>query len=152
MSSSVSPSDAAAQPDPGQLAVDLIVTSSAFTRAVSRDSWDGPRALWRSMAILRQIGPCRITELAHQDHITQPTASNLVARLESEGWARRIPDPSDRRASLIELSPAGTRQLEKLRAAAGANIAATIEELDDADRAAIERTLAIMKRIVSAAT
>lgn len=49
----------------------------------------------------------RLTELAAQARMTLPAMSELVDDLERLGIVERRPDPTDRRAKLICLTPAG---------------------------------------------
>lgn len=51
--------------------------------------------------------PHRTGELASISGVSQPTASAAVAALESRGMVDRRPDPSDRRATLIEINQEG---------------------------------------------
>lgn len=70
------------------------------------------------VGVLRDLtnGPIRITELAHREGVTQPAISLLVNRLEARGWVSREPDPSDRRAVLVAITPEGTAGFDELRA------------------------------------
>jgi DNA-binding MarR family transcriptional regulator len=52
-----------------------------------------------------------VQELRQELRITVGAASKLADRLEKEGLAQRQPHPSDRRSSVITLSPAGERAL-----------------------------------------
>src|SRR3954447_498188 len=48
--------------DPRQLAIDLLVTSARFTRLAARETPTGmPRALWRALALLDDLGPARVS-------------------------------------------------------------------------------------------
>src|SRR2546421_12276645 len=60
--------------------------------------------------------PRRITELAAREGVTQPAITLLVNRLENRDLVLRTPDPLDRRAVLVDLTPAGHELLEQLRA------------------------------------
>jgi DNA-binding MarR family transcriptional regulator len=63
--------------------------------------------------VIRRYAPfARVVELRQELRITVGAASKLVDRLEKEGLAQRQPHPSDRRSSLIALSPAGERALD----------------------------------------
>jgi DNA-binding MarR family transcriptional regulator len=44
-------------------------------------------------------------------HITVGAASKVVDRVEAAGHCVRLPNPDDRRSSLIELTPSGTECL-----------------------------------------
>jgi DNA-binding MarR family transcriptional regulator len=56
----------------------------------------------------------RVADLAANFAIGIGATSKGVDRLEARGWVRRVPNPDDRRSSLLELTPAG----EALTAAA----------------------------------
>ena len=49
----------------------------------------------------------RLTELAEQARITKQTAGFLVDQLERTGYVRRVPDPTDARARLVQIAPRG---------------------------------------------
>ncbi|WP_205849803.1 MarR family winged helix-turn-helix transcriptional regulator [Nakamurella flava] len=59
--------------------------------------------------IFQRIGPqgTRLTELAEQAQVTKQTASALVDQLQAAGYVERRPDPTDARARLVCISPAG---------------------------------------------
>jgi DNA-binding MarR family transcriptional regulator len=71
----------------------------------------------------------RITELAAEEHIKQPGMNLLVNRMEGRGWATRAPDPSDGRAALVTLTPAGQKELQALEAGYHDMLAAHIAAL-----------------------
>jgi DNA-binding MarR family transcriptional regulator len=60
--------------------------------------------------------PLRLGQLAAAVEISGPSAVALVDGLEAAGHVRRRPDPDDARASLIELTPKGTRLLRGAQA------------------------------------
>jgi DNA-binding MarR family transcriptional regulator len=55
-------------------------------------------------------------ELAAFAQIEQPTMAQLLARMERDGLIRRLPDPADKRSSLIMLTSKASAQLEDARA------------------------------------
>ncbi|MDQ0000618.1 MarR family winged helix-turn-helix transcriptional regulator [Pseudarthrobacter sulfonivorans] len=70
-------------------------------------------AVLSSLRVIRRYAPsARVHELRQELRITVGAASKLADRLEKEGLAQRQPHPSDRRSSLIALSPAGERALD----------------------------------------
>ncbi|WIM85896.1 MarR family transcriptional regulator [Candidatus Mycobacterium wuenschmannii] len=52
-------------------------------------------------------GPMRLTTLAAREGVTQPSMTQLVQRLERHGLLLRCSDPSDGRATLVAITPAG---------------------------------------------
>jgi DNA-binding MarR family transcriptional regulator len=67
------------------------------------------------LVIARQPG-CRVYDIASELGITTGGTSKLVDRIEASGYCRRLPNPADRRSSLLELTPEG----ERILATAGA--------------------------------
>jgi DNA-binding MarR family transcriptional regulator len=59
--------------------------------------------------------PLRLSELAGQLGIVPRSATSVVDDLEAAGLVARHPDPNDRRATLVTLTPAGTQILTTLR-------------------------------------
>lgn len=60
-------------------------------------------------AVFAQIRPegNRLTDLARGANITPQAMGELVDELEELGYVVRVPDPTDRRAKLITLTPRG---------------------------------------------
>lgn len=56
---------------------------------------------------------CRVFDIAEEMVISVGGTSKLVDRLEAAGHVRRTANPGDRRSSIIELTPAGSRLLTK---------------------------------------
>jgi DNA-binding MarR family transcriptional regulator len=63
------------------------------------------------MSTLLEQGPMRIGELATHIHSSQPSATVTVSNLEAAGLVGREPDPRDRRAIRVDLTPAGRDRL-----------------------------------------
>jgi MarR family transcriptional regulator, organic hydroperoxide resistance regulator len=66
-------------------------------------------ALFELMAVVADRPACRVHDLAAELGVSTGGVSKLVDRLESAGLCRRLPNPSDRRSSLVELTPGGHR-------------------------------------------
>lgn len=81
------------------------------------------------------------TELCARVQIEQPTMANTLARMQRDGLVDRLPDPSDRRRSLVMLTPrAGGLRDELIGAARAVNAAATAG-LDDDETVALMSAL-----------
>jgi DNA-binding MarR family transcriptional regulator len=74
--------------------------------------------------------------------------TTLIDRLEAAGQAERVPDPSDRRATLVRITELGVKVLAARQADRTAALAAELERLDDADRAALIAALPAVRRLV----
>lgn len=98
--------------------------------------------------LLVHHGPLRMGRVAARLGVAARTVTSLVDGLNADGLLRRVPDPSDRRAQLLELTEHGVaflreRRRERLRA-----VGRVFAALDDAERAAFAATL---ERLVAAA-
>jgi DNA-binding MarR family transcriptional regulator len=60
-------------------------------------------------SVLNLSGPTRAGELAHLTGLRPTSMSNYLRRFEERTIVRRRVDPSDRRASLVSLTPKGRR-------------------------------------------
>ncbi|MFH5207323.1 MarR family winged helix-turn-helix transcriptional regulator [Antrihabitans sp. NCIMB 15449] len=65
-----------------------------------------------------RIGPngTRLNELAEQAQVAKQTATFLVDQLEKAGYAERVPDPTDGRARLVQITEFGKDLLPIARA------------------------------------
>ncbi len=98
----------------------------------------------RAVNVLRRHGEMRLSDLSHHLRIAPRSATEVVDALEAAGLLTRSPDPADRRATLVTLTPAGDDVAEQLAAARSAEADAFFARLTDTDRttlAAILRTL-----------
>ena len=61
------------------------------------------------MASLAGGEPISIGQLAQITVMKQPTVTRLLDRMEAKGQVERLPHDSDRRVTLVRITPAGTR-------------------------------------------
>lgn len=91
---------------------------------------------------LRMAGtPLRVGEIAQRMQVVGPHVTRQVQALERRGLVRRVADPDDRRASLIEPTPAGAEAGDRYSATMIAWFADAIREWPDADRRDLARLL-----------
>ena len=76
-----------------------------------------PLTHFEPMSVIDRIAGCRVYDIANELGITTGGTSKLVDRIEASGYCRRLPNPDDRRSSLLELTEAGRRLLAKAGAA-----------------------------------
>jgi DNA-binding MarR family transcriptional regulator len=70
-----------------------------------------PLTHFEPMSVMDQLPTCRVYDIASELGITTGGTSKLVDRIEAAGLCRRLPNPEDRRSSLLELTPEGRRLL-----------------------------------------
>lgn len=78
-----------------------------------RGEFDLPLSRFEPMQVIARHGSCRVYDIASELSITVGGTSKLVDRIEASGYCRRRDNPNDRRSSLIELTPAGQRLLDR---------------------------------------
>ncbi|MCW2538139.1 MAG: Transcriptional regulator, MarR family [Modestobacter sp.] len=100
-----------------------------------------------TLTTLRHQGPVRLTGLASTEGITQPSMTTLVARLAEQGLVARQGDPTDGRAVLIALTPAGDDLLDRRRTARAARLSGPLSRLADDDVRQIADALPALARL-----
>lgn len=69
------------------------------------------------LQVISRTPDCRVQDIAAELSITVGGTSKIVDRIEASGYCARSANPSDRRSSIIKLTPAGKRLLPRLTAA-----------------------------------
>jgi DNA-binding MarR family transcriptional regulator len=96
-------------------------------------------------------GPLTPSELAARERIQRPTATRVLARLEEAGLIARMPDPADRRSSLVSATAAGRALLAAQRQRKDAFLARRLDRLDPSDLAVLDRAATILERVLEEA-
>lgn len=92
-------------------------------------------------------GALRISQLADHEAISQPGMTTLVNRLEAAGHAERIADPTDGRATLVQITDAGREVLAQRHITRTAALRSELRHLDAADVAALSAALPAIERL-----
>jgi DNA-binding MarR family transcriptional regulator len=108
----------------------------------SLSAWDVTPSQMRAIRILTgHEDGVRSSELAHHLHIAPRSATEVVDTLEAKGLVQRSPDPTDRRATLVSLTPRGIELSSEVRRARGLESERLFERLSKTDRAQLARIL-----------
>ena len=91
--------------------------------------------------MLNRHGAIRLSDLSGRLHIAPRSATEVVDALESRSLVERQPDPSDRRATLVELTAQGNAVLRAIRTASGTEAERVFDRLTPADRDHLARIL-----------
>lgn len=100
-------------------------------------------------ASIAKNGPATIGRIAELEHVQPPSASKIVASLETRGLVERRSDPDDRRCSLIVATPDGHAYLDGVRAAGRSWLAAQLSELDAGNASALVAALPALEQLVA---
>jgi MarR family transcriptional regulator, organic hydroperoxide resistance regulator len=74
-----------------------------------KSEFDLPLTHFEPMSVMARLPGCRVYDIASELGITTGGTSKLVDRIEAHGYCRRLPNPADRRSSLLELTAEGRR-------------------------------------------
>jgi len=133
-----------------ELAARLASLSTVLQRHLSRvDAGEGlTRARLSALALLVLGGPRTLGDLAAAEHVRPPTMTRLVHAMEAGGLVVREPNPDDGRSVVIHATPRGVEQLDLGRARQIAPLAASISDLDRAQRVQLEDSADLLGRVL----
>jgi DNA-binding MarR family transcriptional regulator len=138
------------RPATQELAVELERRLARVWAHVLRSSFrELSRTSTSVLALLRDTGPRRVTELATAEAVAQPTMTTLLGRLERQGLVERRPDPSDARGVLVSLTDPGREALARQGAERVAVLSARLESLEPADRDALLAALSALDHLAA---
>jgi DNA-binding MarR family transcriptional regulator len=129
---------------PDETLADAFRSVSRQLRETSQETlapWDINPSQFRALRMLNHHGAIRLSDLSGRLHIAPRSATEVVDALESRGLVERRPDPSDRRATLVEVTAHGTGVLGAIRAARGTEAERIFDRLTPADRDHLARIL-----------
>jgi MarR family transcriptional regulator, 2-MHQ and catechol-resistance regulon repressor len=96
------------------------------------------------LEVLLHKGPLPVNDIGARVHLTSGSITAAINRLESRGLAVRMPSPSDGRARLVALTPAGTALIEPAFRAHAEAMESVAASLSQADRADLMRLLKLL--------
>ncbi|GAA4258509.1 MarR family winged helix-turn-helix transcriptional regulator [Dactylosporangium darangshiense] len=96
---------------------------------------------------LARLGPMRLTELTASEQVTQSAVTQIVTKLERDGLVERRPDPSDGRAVLVRITPAGAAIVDGRRDDRIGHLRRLVAGLSAQERAAIAHALPALAHI-----
>jgi DNA-binding MarR family transcriptional regulator len=101
-----------------------------------------------TLSTLERTGPRRLTDLAVNEEVTQPSMTVLVNQLVDIGLAERRRDARDARVVLVAITPAGREHLRSMRRAGAAALTALIDKLPEGEAKALHRALPAINHLV----
>jgi DNA-binding MarR family transcriptional regulator len=99
------------------------------------------RSAYGIMCKLADEGPQRLGALAQAFGLDPSTITRQVQALEEIGMASRKTDPSDRRASILDLTPEGRTTLDRTRSHRRARLQRALTEWPESDLTEFARLL-----------
>lgn len=90
---------------------------------------------------IRKHEKCKLTQLADFMCVKPSAITVMIDRLEKPGYVRRLNDPADRRAVLVEITEEGNELLQKALLAANETSRAYLSKLEPNEAALITELL-----------
>ncbi|WP_141387633.1 MarR family winged helix-turn-helix transcriptional regulator [Cellulosimicrobium cellulans] len=149
-------SDASARPAPGVVgdpastdeAGEFLALLHAALRRVRREASERAQPAgttpgqYRMLRFLARCDePCRLGAVASALDVAPRSVTSKVDDAEQAGLVRRTPDPHDRRATLVELTPRGREVVAQVGAERSSSAGTLLARLDAAERAELLRLL-----------
>lgn len=100
-----------------------------------------------TLSTLDHTGPQRITDLALNQGVTQPSMTTLVKVLERDGFVERRGDPSDGRVAIVAVSEAGSAFVRERRRSNAEAFTQLIDKLSDEDAATLAAAIPALQHL-----
>lgn len=94
-----------------------------------------------------RLGPLRLSELAEIEAINPTMLSRITAQLCSSELIVRSADPGDRRAALVQATPAGKRTRELIQRERTRALSEHVRQLTDEQRLCLEEALPVLEEL-----
>ena len=134
-------SAAPATRDRAELAARLAVAVGRINRRIRAVGEGLTQAQLSALSSIARKGPLRPGDLARIESISAPSATRVVADLESRGLVERASDPEDGRSSLVSATNEGRDAVLSARAERSRRISVLLAGLDDEQFAAVAGAL-----------
>src|ERR1700704_1193543 len=102
-----------------------------------------------TLSTLDSSGPCRLTELAGREGISQPCMTTMVSRLQRQGLVERQHDPSDGRIVLVAITGAGQDMLRRRRTGRVAFLSSLMGAPAPAEQRALANAAAALRHMTN---
>jgi DNA-binding MarR family transcriptional regulator len=102
-----------------------------------------------ALARIEEYGPVRLGELAALERVAAPSMTRSIGPLVNGGLVARLPDPSDGRSSLVELTPAGRRLLARVRRRRSELLAQRIAALPLPERDILAAAVPVLEHLLA---
>ena len=104
------------------------------------------------LGMISRSGPTRSGELAVFCSTTPSTMTEIIEGLVDDGYVRRDPDPTDRRAVLVAITAPGQVEVDRVVAAATRNIMKLHDSLNPERRARLRAAINDLSEILASSS
>ncbi len=113
----------------------------SFKAQIARGESDVERAMHVVLYVLADHGALRVSGLAERLGTDPSTTSRQTGELVKRGLLRRLPDPDDRRASLLDVTEAGHEVVAQMKQRRHEHLARAVDDFSDEDLASFTALL-----------
>lgn len=109
----------------------LRMTLGRISRLLDRQSSGSglTRTQLSVLSSVARLGPLRAGDLAEVEGLNPTLLSRVIGKLADAGFVRKKVDPKDARAWLIEITPSGAKEHQRIRAERGRLLRVGLESL-----------------------
>jgi DNA-binding MarR family transcriptional regulator len=136
----------------------LRMTLGRIARVLDRQSLDAAGQLSGTasgltrtqLSVLSTVGrrgPLRAGDLAEIEGLNPTLLSRVIGKLSEAGLVRRLSDPGDARATLVEVTPAGAKEHQRIRAERSRLLRTGLESLPPADAQHVQDALPALEEL-----
>lgn len=121
------------------------ISSALFAEECA--AFDLTSVQYAALVAIRSNPEVDATRLSGLIAFDRSTLGDVLERIETKGWVRRKPSPSDRRVKLLSLTPAGLELVQQVDAAVNRVQERLLEPLTPEERTVLVRLLARLVRV-----
>ena len=104
-----------------------------------------------TLSTMERTGPRRLTDLAVNEGVTQPSMTAVVSQLENLGFAERRRDPGDGRVVLVAITNSGRRHLREMRRDGASVFTVLIDKLPEDEVTSLDAALPALHHLLDLA-
>ncbi len=104
-----------------------------------------------TLATMERTGPRRLTDLAMNEGVTQPSMTAVVSQLAALGFAERRSDPGDGRVVLVAITRAGRQHLRTMRRVGASALTTLVDKLTEHEVVSLEAALPALRHLLDLA-
>jgi len=104
-----------------------------------------------ALAMVNRLGPLTLGDLAGREHVSAPTVTRIVEKLQQSGLVKRTVSEHDGRVTFVEVTPEGRRQILDARSRRTKWLVEHLDRLSVEDLESLRRAAPILERLVDAA-
>jgi MarR family transcriptional regulator, organic hydroperoxide resistance regulator len=132
---------------------ELLHAVGATTKRQAREvmaAYDITPPQCEALLVLKEFGGLAMGELCSKVGSACSTATDLIDRMERNGYVERVRDTADRRVIRLRITVKGEEVIEKVQSASRSNLANQLTSMDQADKErliqALEQLNDLLKR------